>query len=136
MTFVVDSSVALAWFIPDERDPVTDALLEKARIEGVHVPALWPIEIANVLLKVERRGRSSPSLRRQALDGYSVLPLTVDADVLPRVWSVTLDLAERHALTVYDACYLELALRLGLPLATRDRQLRGAAERTGVAVLG
>ena len=64
------------------------------------------------------------------------LPVDIDPETTSLAWSDTLDLAERHALTVYDACYLELALRTGLQLATRDRQLRNAAEQAGVRVLG
>ena len=96
------------------------------------VPALWPIETANALLAATRRGRVAqdewPGIRAH----LDALPIEVDPVSASRTWSAALDLADAHALSVYDAMYLELAVRMQMPLATLDRALLGAAQSAGV----
>ena len=136
MTFVLDSSVALAWCFEDERTETTDALLRQAAASGAAAPALWPLEVLNGLAMGERRGRLDAA-KRQSLGGFlRDLPVSIDDETAAQAWGVTAALAARFQLTVYDAAYLELAQRLTLPLATRDRALRAAASGLGVALLG
>jgi predicted nucleic acid-binding protein len=136
MTFVLDSSVALTWAFEDEATPETEVLFDRARQDGAVVPDLWHIEVANVIVGAERRGRVTPekvALFRQAL---SALRLTTDGLTGTRAFSVIRTLALAERLTAYDATYLDLAMRRGLPLAIRDKDLRHAAHRRGIDTLG
>ncbi len=132
---VVDASVALAWCFEDEASPATDAVLDQVKDEGAVVPSLWHLELGNILLLAERRGRTIQGgiVARLALMGQ--LPITIDAETTRRAWRETLTLARAEHLTTYDAAYLELAVRCGLPLATKDEALLEAAQRIGVAVV-
>ena len=133
---VLDSSAALAWVLPGESDEASDALLHEVANAGATVTGLWPLEIANVMLMAERRHRITTSERRRAIASLADLPILTDASTGARAWAETLALAENNDLTVYDASYLEVAIRLALPLATRDGALRQAATACGVPVLG
>jgi predicted nucleic acid-binding protein len=134
--FVLDSSVALAWVLKGERTPCTEALLNEAGSNGALVTSLWPIEVANVLLTYERKAIITTAERMNALALFSKLPIATDDQTAARAWATAFDLARAHKLTVYDAGYLELALRSGLPLATLDQALCKAATSLGVPVLG
>lgn len=135
MSFVVDNSVALAWCFEDEQSrPVMD-LLDLVTESGAAAPQLWPIEALNGLLTAERRGRIDAERRRRLAGFLYDLPIVIDDETASRLWRVTAELAERHRLTAYDATYLELAIRLGLPLATSDADLAAAARRSGVHLL-
>ena len=130
---VLDASVTMAWFFPDEATGFTEALLESLGTRQVWVPALWVAECANVLQSAARRGRLLPGRRVEIAQELAELPVTVDAE-LPSV--VPLDrLAATHSLSAYDATYLELAQRRKLPLATLDRSLQLAARAAGVALV-
>jgi predicted nucleic acid-binding protein len=131
---IVDSSIALTWCFEDEASPETDRLFERVRDNGAIVPGLWHLELGNVLLQAERRGRISRTdvARRLALIGD--LPISVDQETTTRAWREILSLARAENLTAYDAAYLELADRRGLPLMTRDNALAEAAKRLGVIV--
>jgi predicted nucleic acid-binding protein len=136
VSLVLDSSATLARAFPEER---TDAILELFLIVaslGAVVPALWRIEVANALNVGIRRGRISKANRQGILADLESLPIIVDLETDHHLWSRTLELADRHQLTVYDAIYLELALRLKFPLATLDDALRNAAQQEGVPLLG
>lgn len=136
MSFVLDSSVALSWCFEDERTPATAALLDRVAEHGAVAPALWPLEVLNGLAMAERRKRIDRA-QREKLSGYlRDLPVAIDEDTVVQVWDVTAALAARHGLTVYDAAYLEVAQRLGLPLATLDDALRAAARNLKVDTLG
>lgn len=138
MPFVLDCSVAMAWVFRDEATDATDRLRDMLGENRALVPALWPTETANALLAATRRKRIEreewPRLRMQ----LNALPIDVDAVSTARTWGPVLDLAAVHGLTVYDATYLELVMRSGLPLATLDRALRIAAQAEGcmMPVLG
>jgi predicted nucleic acid-binding protein len=136
MGLVLDSSVALAWIYADETTDAVLRLFDDVRLNGARVPGLWRWEIANVLQLNVRRGRHSGDFRDGALASLAMLPVKVDAGADRQAWGDTLHLAERHGLTVYDAAYLELALRRGLPLATLDQDLRRAASAEKVGLLG
>lgn len=135
MALVLDASVTLAWLIEGEATPYSTAVLGRLRDEGALVPAVWPLEVANALLMGEWTGRISMAETTHATELLSGLPIGIDADGISLVWGAILALARQQALTVYDASYLELAARAGLPLATQDARLRIAAERSGVEVL-
>jgi len=132
---VVDSSVALSWCFDDEASSATEALLDEVSTKGAVVPGLWHLELANVLLRAEQRGRRIPEGIAARLDYFGRLPITTDDETVGRAWRETLTLARAERLTMYDASYLELALRRGLPLATKDGALAAAAKRVGVTVL-
>lgn len=128
--------MAVAWVLPDEGDATIDALLADVATGGALVPGLWPLEIANVLLIAERRGRITLAERRQALSLLADLPIRIEPHTAARARAEILALAETCKLTVYDASYLDVAIRHALPLASRDEALRKAAIDCGVAVLG
>lgn len=132
MAFVVDCSVSLAWFLEDERNAFADTLLQATQTSDHWVPAIWPLEFANGLLVAQRRKRIERSVRLEALRRVLLPGLHIDAQ--PCDMQAISALAERHSITAYDAAYVELALRLGLDLATLDRALAQAAAAEGVAV--
>jgi len=134
-SLVVDASVALAWCFEDEASPASDAVLDLVKSDGAIVPSLWHLELANVLLQAERRGRTILGGLVARLELLDQLPIATDAETRGRAWREILAVARSERLTTYDAAYLELAVRHGLLLATRDGALRGAAQRVGVAVL-
>jgi len=104
-------------------------------VDGAMVPNLWHIEIGNALLLAERRKVISAEEKSEALRHLGRLPITVDGETAARAWREALALAEQHHLTLYDAMYLELSLRLGLALATFNPALRKAARSASVALL-
>lgn len=136
MTFVLDSSVSLSWCFEDEFTDATDALMERTGDSGAIVPSHWALEVLNGLAMAERRRRIDSTRRRGLIEFLGDLPVTIDPETVNQVWTVTSQLAAKHRLTVYDAAYLELAQRLGLPLATLDQELRAAADAIGVPLLG
>ena len=107
---------------------------ERVRDLGAVVPGLWHLEVANVLLQAEKRGRITAGDVTMRLDLIAALPITTDSETTARAWREILALARAEGLTTYDATYLELAIRRGLPLVTRDEALIAAAKRSGVAV--
>jgi predicted nucleic acid-binding protein len=131
----IDSSIALTWCFEDEASPETDALFDRVRNDGAFVPALWYLELGNVLLQAEKRGRIRAADVATRLQLIADLPISVDQETTARAWREILTLARTERLTTYDATYLELALRLDLPLMTRDNELGAAARRLRVAVL-
>jgi predicted nucleic acid-binding protein len=132
---VIDSSAALSWCFEDEASPESDALFEQVRDEGAVVPGLWHLEVANVLLQAEKRGRITSSDVTARLELIAELPITTDNDTSARAWREILTLARVEGLTTYDAAYLALSIRRGLPLQTNDAALLDAAKRNGVSVL-
>jgi predicted nucleic acid-binding protein len=132
--FVLDSSIALSWCLPDESG--TDQVQREVAGSGAIAPAHWPLEVANALLMAERRQRINAEFRNATLRDLAALPITFDAETSVRAWNETLRLAEAYRLTAYDAAYLELAQRLALPLATLDAELRVAARKHGIGLLG
>ena len=129
--FVVDASVSAAWFLPDEATPDSDAALQATATHDVWVPALWLLEIGNLLLSAQRRKRISADKRRELAGAASALRLKVDRE--PVSIAALDDIAARHGLSAYDAAYLELALRRGLALATQDQALTAALTKAGVS---
>ena len=134
MSFVLDCSVAISWVFPDESTESTDQLRESL-VEGrAFVPALWPAEVANVLLVATRRQRIERAEWSRIARNLGALPIVIDPVSTSRVWEEVLDIAHTHGLSAYDAMYLELAIRLQLPLATLDRALAAAGRSAGIEV--
>lgn len=132
---VVDNSVVMAWCFADAGGEYADRILDRLESEEVLVPAIWPLEVGNVLLVAEKRKRltQADSIRFLALLGK--LPITVEQETPDRMLKEILALAREYNLSTYDASYLDLAMRKGLPLATLDEALIKAAAKSKVAVL-
>jgi predicted nucleic acid-binding protein len=129
---VLDCSIAMAWCFEDEASPVADAVLASLAEREAAVPSLWPLEVANVLVLGERRGRITAAKAGRFLSLLSSLPIRVDDYAVHQAISELLNLARLHNLTAYDAAYLELAIREGGDMATLDDRLRQAAVNAGV----
>ncbi|HET9406459.1 MAG TPA: type II toxin-antitoxin system VapC family toxin [Candidatus Sulfotelmatobacter sp.] len=136
MSLVIDSSIALAWIYFDETTEPVRKVYERLIQGSAWVPALWRLEVANVLETGVRRKRHHAAFRDSTLADLSLLPIQLDPETDTHAWSETLKLAVKHQLTLYDGAYLELALRRGLPLASLDQDLRAAAKAENLALLG
>ncbi len=135
MVMVLDCSVTAAWLFEEEESlEYSDAMLDALKGGVACIPAHWFSEIANAIAMSERRKRHSEADRTRLLQMLEILPLDVDEASLERLDRI-LGLANEHRLTAYDAAYLELAMRKGLPLATLDKDLIRAAKRAGVALV-
>jgi predicted nucleic acid-binding protein len=133
MPIVVDASVTTAWCFEDDATEQTDAILDRLRDDEAVVPNLWQLEITNVLLVTERRGRIGEAQVVRFLDLLSRLPIRIDA--APTDVTAVLATGRRHGLTAYDATYLLLAERLAAPLATLNAKLGASARNAGVDLL-
>ena len=123
----------LPGFIKGQATPATDQLLkEVAAGATVIVPALWFLEMSNVLLMAQRRHRLTAIQRKSAMEKLTALQLTVDEEGARNAFGKTSELAEKYGLTIYAATYLELALRRSLPLASREEALTKAAAQCGI----
>jgi len=135
MHWVIDSSMALAWALPDETSKEAERFLGRISTRDIlWVPALWWYEMANALLMAQRRKRLTETERIRLIELYRTLPIRtdvmLDSDIMRRFQRLGID----YDLSAYDAAYLELAQRRGLGLATVDRSLRSAAQRAGIKV--
>lgn len=133
--FVLDCSVAMSWCFEDEADSYATVMLDMLPESEAVVPSIWTLEVANVLLVAERRGRLTEAEGLQFLSLLCALPITVEYPTPILHLEPILLLGRRHNLSAYDAAYLELAMRNGLPLATLDERLREVAGRLGVALV-
>jgi predicted nucleic acid-binding protein len=133
--FVIDASIALAWCFDDEATAATSALLDRFEDEHAEVPSLWHLELANALALSERKGRVTPARTSEFIALIGGLPIVTDELTANLALSIVLNLARSERLSAYDASYLELAMRRGVPLATKDDDLAKAARRVGVALL-
>ncbi|MEQ1856466.1 MAG: type II toxin-antitoxin system VapC family toxin [Longimicrobiales bacterium] len=135
MNFVLDASVALAWCFGDEGGDYAMGVLEVLRTSEAVAASHWGLEVANAFLVAERRGRIDsgdvPRLARFLL----ALPIAVDPVARRRAVESIHRMGRAHRLSAYDAAYLELAVRHGIPIATLDSELRVAAEAEGVGIL-
>ena len=134
--WVIDTSVSMAWIHPAQATEETDALLRQLK-QGIQlvVPSLWFQEMANALLVLERRKKLKASERRKALMTLRGLNAKPDFEGALLAFGKVSDLADVHGLSVYDAVYLELAMRVQAPLVTKDESLRMAAKKCGVQLL-
>ena len=129
---VLDCSVAMAWCFTDQATPQTGALLDRMISELAVVPSLWFLEVGNVLIMAEKRGRISPEDSERFMRLMASLDLRVDSETPGRVFSHLVPLCRAFSLTTHDAVYLDVAQRQGLPLATLDQSLQRAAIVAGV----
>lgn len=136
MSIILDTSATLAWVYSDETTPPILEVFNIVTERGAWVPGLWRLEVANILEMGVRRGRHNAAFRDSTLADLNALSISIDAETDRHAWQSTLFLAERHRLTLYDAAYLELAIRRDLPLASLDAELRRAAQAERVLVLG
>lgn len=136
MTLVLDSSATLAWIYADGTTAPIRTVFDQIADQGATVPSLWRLEAANSLTMAVRRKRIDAAFRSAALQDLAVLDIAVDRETDDQAWTDTLQGADSHRLTVYDAAYLESAKRRELPLATLDRDLAAGANQAGVTILG
>lgn len=134
MPFVLDNSVVTGWYVADQASDYTRAVALRLTQDRALVPALWQLELANVLKTVCTRGKLSQQQGREILDALAELPIDIDSGPAPGQRQL-FELAMRYQLSSYDAAYLELAMRHGLPIATQDAALRAAAQLAGVAIV-
>ncbi|OGD11700.1 MAG: DNA-binding protein [Candidatus Aminicenantes bacterium RBG_13_62_12] len=133
--FVVDNSVVMAWCFKDQANAYADSVLERLADTVAYVPSVWPLEVVNVLLAAERKRSMSQANSVRFISLVSELPIIVENDNFEKTMKELLGLARAHDLSSYDASYLELAMRKGLPLATLDDKLRKAAAHASVPIL-
>jgi predicted nucleic acid-binding protein len=131
--FILDCSVTMAWYFKDEANAYAKAVRRSLIGVDAVVPGLWPLEVANILVLGERRQRSTEAEASKWLRYLQMLPIRVDDETAARAWSDILHIARSYSLSAYDASYLELAIRLGLPLASLDDQLKATAASAGAA---
>src|SRR4030081_2315389 len=136
MSLVLDSSVTLASVYGDETTEGSSRVFDLLSESGAWGPGIWRLEVANILEMGVRRGRHDADFRDSTLADLALLPIRLDPETDQQAWGATARLAERHRLTLYDATYLELALRRGLPLATLDQGLRAAGTAEKAQLLG
>jgi predicted nucleic acid-binding protein len=135
MPFVLDSSVALSWLLPDETAPAVDELAERLAEAPALVPAIWYLEVGNALLMAQRRDRITEKELEKLLSVVVALPLETDSPHIEEALAPVMRLAREQKLTAYDASYLELAYRRSRALASLDSRLREAAGKLGIQVL-
>jgi predicted nucleic acid-binding protein len=131
---VVDNSVVMAWCFEDEANAYADAVLECLHDGEAFVPPIWPLEVGNVLLMAERKGRLGKADVVRFVELLGDLPISVEQETPERMLTAVLVLARDTGLSTYDASYLDLAMRLDLPIATRDQSLLKAARKCGAKV--
>jgi predicted nucleic acid-binding protein len=133
--FVLDASITLSWCFDDEALPMSIKLLERSAEESVFVPQIWPLEVGNALVISEKKKRISYAKMLEFISILGNLNIHIDDKTSQHGFHEILSLAHSENLTTYDATYLELAMRLGLPLATLDKQLKKAALNVGVNII-
>jgi predicted nucleic acid-binding protein len=131
---VLDCSIVMAWYFVDESSAYADAVARQLPDHTAVVPLNWSLEVANSLIVGERRKRSTQAQAASFIKNLAAMPITIDDETNLHVWTTTLNLARTHNLSAYDAAYLELALRRGLPLASLDEKLNDAAKAVGIAL--
>lgn len=136
MGFVLDASVTLAWCFQDEATPATAKLLDILENETAFVPGIWPLEVGNILIGATQYKRISHAEVSLFLSLLNSVNIQIDSETASRGFQEIFFLAHNEKLTTYDSAYLELAMRLDLPLATKDKQLIKIAHRLGVKTLG
>lgn len=135
MSIVVDASMTIAWLFRDERAARPQRVLRRVAAEGAVVPSLWRLEVANVLRNAVRRRRCDEGYAARCLERLERLGIAIDPETDRHAWGATRQLSLRHDLTLYDAAYLELAIRRRQPLASVDAALLRAATAIGLDIL-
>ena len=129
----MDTSVVMTWCFRDEADKYGDIVLDSFVDSTGIVPSIWPLEVTNVLLAAQRRGRISEADSARFISLLHNLPIIVEQESPDRMFGEIYTLAHEHNLSSYDASFLDLAMRKGLPIATIDRKLKNAAEQIGLS---
>ena len=135
MSFVLDNSVTMRWFFGDGKPnelAYASKVLDAIKRENALVPVTWGLEVANVIARAEAKALVTEARSGAFLEMLDDMDIIVDTATFARALSDTLQLARRYKLSAYDASYLELALRMGIPLATLDEDLQKAAKKAGV----
>ena len=137
MKFVIDNSVVMAWLLTNQASPLTEKILDLLGLGEAHafVPSIWPLEVSNMLLVMEKRQKISNSDSVRFIAILKALPISVEEQSPLETLAQTLAIGRRDDLSSYDSSYLDLAMRLGYPMATRDQSLAGAAKSAGVSLL-
>jgi predicted nucleic acid-binding protein len=135
LNLVLDASVALSWCFEDEEDDYALSVLRALRESEAIVPSLWPLELVNGLTTAERKRRIGAAEAARFLNAVKALPVVVEPLSREAAFGAVRLLAHKHRLSAYDAAYLDLAVRLGVPLATLDKPLRNAAAAEGLPSL-
>ena len=133
--FVIDNSVVMTWCFKDETSQYADLVLDRLEVSDGFVPSIWPLEVCNVLLVAERKNRIGEADSARFIALLSELPIIVEQEPPERMINEIFALARKHKLSSYDASYLDLAMRKGLPIATLDEKLIAAAKRCKVPIL-
>jgi len=133
--FVLDASMTMAWCFADESTSYSSTVLDSLRSARAVAPAIWPVEVANVLALAVRHDRITLAESVRLANLIKALSIEVEGQTLPHVLDAVLPLAHGQRLTAYDASYLELAIRLALPIATLDEHLKNSARRLGVPLV-
>ncbi|MEO7086799.1 MAG: type II toxin-antitoxin system VapC family toxin [Gemmatimonadaceae bacterium] len=133
--FVIDASMAIAWVHPAQATEESDAWLDHV-VAGAElvVPAIWPLEVCNALLVLQRRRKLTAAERASALGAFKSIPVRLDHEASDSAFTTLSGVATKESLSVYDAAYLDVAVRRRLALACKDGPLRSAAARNGVPV--
>jgi predicted nucleic acid-binding protein len=133
--FVLDCSITMSWCFEDEKSILSDRILEMFLDKVAIVPIIWQLEVASVLLIAERKKRITHDQREMFKETLSILPIEIDFSTTYRTMGSIYDLAKENQLSIYDACYLELAIRENIPIATSDKELLKAAHYKKISVL-
>lgn len=133
--FVIDNSVVMSWCFGDEVSPYADAILDRLENTVAIVPAIWPLEVGNVLLVAERKKRLSPAASDQFIALLFELPIIVEPEPPDRMIREIFALARKNQISTYDASYLDLAIKRGIPIATLDDRLIAAAKQNRVGIV-
>ena len=134
-SFVIDNSVVMTWCFKDEASQYADFILDSLEHFTAIVPSIWPLEVGNVLLVAERKKRLSRADITRFIALLFELPITVDQEPPERMIKEIFALAREHKLSTYDASYLDLAMKKGIPIATLDNHLITAAKRSNVSIM-
>jgi predicted nucleic acid-binding protein len=134
-SFVIDNSVVMTWCFKDEASQYADSILDSLEHFTAIVPSIWPLEVGNVLLVAERKKRLSRADSTRFIALLFELPITVDQEPPERMIKEIFALAREHKLSTYDASYLDLAMKKGIPIATLDNHLITAAKRSNVSIM-
>lgn len=135
MAFILDNSVSASWILEDEFDKFSEQVLELLRSEPAIVPGIWVLEMTNTLLVGFRRKRISAAKKSTTIDLIKSLPITVEYNYVQTDLDRLVQFGETYNLSAYDSAYLDLAIRLDLPLATKDKELRVAAKAADIKLV-
>ena len=133
--FVIDNSVVMTWCFKDETSQYADHILDRLEVSDGFVPSIWPLEVCNVLLVAEHKKRIGEADSTRFIALLAELTIIVEQEPPERMLKEIFALARKHKLSSYDASYLNLAMRKGLPIATLDNNLLAAAKRSKVPIL-